>query len=198
MSQFIPFNTVDINYLTTQLEQKINAVQLLVSKIETSPTSTWNSIIAPLHNSLYELNYIWSIAEHLQSVKDSPELRDFHEKYQPILTDLYVGLGQNQQLYQQTQAIKDQEYSQLNAEQQKVVDNELRDFRLSGITLAPEQQQEYKKIQNIKIINSIGQIVFISDEPIEHHILLNNLSKGMYFLQIESNKGTVVKKIMKD
>jgi subtilisin family serine protease len=53
-------------------------------------------------------------------------------------------------------------------------------------------------LKNIKIINSIGQIVFITDEPIEHHILLNNLSKGMYFLQIESNKGTVVKKIMKD
>ncbi len=148
MSQFIPFNTVDINYLTAQLEQKIDALQLLVSKIEASPTSTWNSIIAPLHSSLYELNYIWGIAEHLQSVRDSPELRDFHEKYQPILTDLYVGLGQNQQLYRQTQAIKDQEYSQLNAEQQKVVNNELRDFRLSGITLAPEQQQEYKKIQN--------------------------------------------------
>lgn len=147
MSQFIPFNTVDINYLTTQLEQKIDTVQTLVTQIEASPISTWQSVMAPLHASLYELNHVWGIAEHLQSVKDSPELREFHEKYQPILTDLYVNLGQNQRLYQQTQAVKDNEYSQLNAEQQKVVDNELRDFRLSGITLAPEQQQEYKKIQ---------------------------------------------------
>lgn len=147
MSQFIPFNTIDINYLTTQLEQKITNVHNIVAAIEASPISTWQTVVAPIHASLYELNFTWGIAEHLQSVKDSPELRELHEKYQPIVTDLYVNLGQNQRLYQHTQAVKDQEYSNLNAEQQKVLDNDLRDFRLSGITLENDKQQEYKKIQ---------------------------------------------------
>ena len=147
MSQFIPFNTIDINYLTTQLEQKITNVHNIVAAIEASPISTWQTVVAPIHASLYELNFTWGIAEHLQSVKDSPELRELHEKYQPIITDLYVNLGQNQRLYQHTQAVKDQEYSKLNAEQQKVLDNDLRDFRLSGITLENDKQQEYKQIQ---------------------------------------------------
>ena len=147
MSQFIPFNTIDINYLTTQLEQKITNVHNIVAAIEASSISTWQTVVAPIHASLYELNFTWGIAEHLQSVKDSPELRELHEKYQPIITDLYVNLGQNQRLYQHTQAVKDQEYSKLNAEQQKVLDNDLRDFRLSGITLENDKQQEYKQIQ---------------------------------------------------
>ncbi len=147
MSQFIPFNTIDINYLTTQLEQKITNVHNIVAAIEASSISSWQTVVAPIHASLYELNFTWGIAEHLQSVKDSPELRELHEKYQPIVTDLYVNLGQNQRLYQHTQAVKDQEYSKLNAEQQKVLDNDLRDFRLSGITLENDKQQEYKQIQ---------------------------------------------------
>ena len=147
MSQFIPFNTIDINYLTTQLEQKITNVHNIVAAIEASSISSWQTVVAPIHASLYELNFTWGIAEHLQSVKDSPELRELHEKYQPIITDLYVNLGQNQRLYQHTQAVKDQEYSKLNAEQQKVLDNDLRDFRLSGITLENDKQQEYKQIQ---------------------------------------------------
>lgn len=147
MSQFIPFNTIDINYLTTQLEQKITNVHNIVAAIEASSISSWQTVVAPIHASLYELNFTWGIAEHLQSVKDSPELRELHEKYQPIVTDLYVNLGQNQRLYQHTQAVKDQEYSNLNAEQQKVLDNDLRDFRLSGITLENDKQQEYKQIQ---------------------------------------------------
>lgn len=148
MTQFIPFNSIDSAYLETKLEQELANTQATIQKLEQEPISSWDMIISPLQHSLYQLNQVWGIVGHLQGVKDSPELRSLHEKFLPILTELYVNLGQNQYLYKHIQQIKDSEFSSLNPEQQKVIDNELRDFRLSGITLPKNKQHEFKQIQN--------------------------------------------------
>lgn len=148
MTNFIPFNQIDINYLKTSLNQQLDSTQTLITQLETQKNSSWQQIIAPLQAQLYTLNQAWGLVGHLQSVKDSPELRTLHEEFLPKLTELYVNLGQNQALYKHVQTIKDIEYSQLNTEQKKVIDNELRDFKLSGITLPSEQQQQFKTIQN--------------------------------------------------
>lgn len=148
MTNFIPFNQIDIDYLTNNLNQQLIATQTLITQLEQQKNSSWQQIIAPLQAQLYTLNQAWGLVGHLQSVKDSPELRTLHEEFLPKLTELYVNLGQNQILYTHVQKIKNNDYAQLNIEQQKVIDNELRDFKLSGITLPPEQQQQFKTIQN--------------------------------------------------
>ena len=148
MTNFIPFNQIDISYLKTNLNQQLDSTQALITQLEAQKNSSWQQIIAPLQAQLYTLNQAWGLVGHLQSVKDSPELRTLHEEFLPKLTELYVNLGQNQALYKHVHTIKDIEYSQLNTEQKKVIDNELRDFKLSGITLPPEQQQQFKTIQN--------------------------------------------------
>lgn len=148
MTNFIPFNQIDIDYLTDNLNQQLTTTQTLITQLEQQKNSSWQQIIAPLQAQLYTLNQAWGLVGHLQSVKDSPELRTLHEEFLPKLTELYVNLGQNQILYTHVQKIKNSDYAQLNIEQQKVIDNELRDFKLSGITLPPEQQQQFKTIQN--------------------------------------------------
>lgn len=148
MTNFIPFNQIDINYLTNKLNQQLSATQTIIPQLEQQQNSSWQQIIAPLQAQLYTLNQAWGLVGHLQSVKDSPELRTLHEEFLPKLTELYVNLGQNQALYNHVQTIKNSEYSKLTIEQKKVIDNELRDFKLSGITLPSEQQQQFKTIQN--------------------------------------------------
>ena len=148
MTKFIPFNQIDTQYLDQNLQKELECTAQTIRQIEEASISSWKSIIEPLQKQLYKLNQIWGIVGHLQGVKDSPQLRELHEKFLPVLTDLYVNLGQNQKLYQHIQAIKQAEYAQLNIEEKKVIDNELRDFRLSGITLPKEKQEKFKQIQN--------------------------------------------------
>lgn len=147
MTKFISFDTININYLTNSLDQQISQVKQVISDVEQQQTATWDNVIAPVHAVLYNLNYIWGIVGHLQSVKDSPELRKLDEVYQPILTDLYVNLGQNKRIFELTKQVKELSFATLNNERQKVVINDIRDFTLSGIALCPEQQLEYKQIQ---------------------------------------------------
>lgn len=146
--EFIPFNTLDYAYLHAQLEEQLSATNNLIQRLESLTSSSWHSTIAPLQQQLYKLNQIWGLINHLHSVKDSPELRQLHDKFLPIITDLYVNLGQNKALYQHVQNISTQPDAQLNAEQQKVLANELREFKLNGIMLSAPQQLQFKQLQN--------------------------------------------------
>ena len=147
MEKFIQFNQLDHTYLDTQLDLQIKQTVQLINHLEQISPSSWQTIMLPLNRELYKLNKLWGIVGHLQSVKDSPELRQLHDKFLPLITELYVNLGQNQKLYQHIKAIKEIEYPNLNPEQQKIIDNELRDFKLSGITLNQEDQQKFKELQ---------------------------------------------------
>ncbi len=147
MSQFIEFSKIDNTFLESKLNLQIDETLSLIKELEEKQTSSWQEIMEPLQEQLYKLNQIWGVVGHLQSVKDSKDLRELHEKFLPVITNLYVNLGQNQALYKHILAIKKQEYKFLSPEQQKVIDNELRDFKLSGISLPEDKQREFKEIQ---------------------------------------------------
>ncbi|NIV29833.1 MAG: oligopeptidase A, partial [Anaerolineae bacterium] len=67
---------------------------------------------------------------------NNPELREAYEACLPKLSDYATEMGQNERLYQAFEAIHaSDEYKTLNVAQQKVIDNALRDFHLSGVAL---------------------------------------------------------------
>lgn len=144
---FIDFEHLTIKEIEDNLTTAIANMDACIKKLSKERISSWDTVLQPLQHDLLFLNRWWGITEHLQSVKDSPELRELHEKFQPQITELYVNLGQNKSLYQHIHTIKDNEYKTLNTERQKVIENELRDFRLSGITLPDDEQQQFKQIQ---------------------------------------------------
>jgi oligopeptidase A len=56
-------------------------------------------------------------------------------------------MGQNEALYQAYKQIAEgPEYARLDTAQRKIIDNSIRDFRLSGIALAPSQRDRYKAL----------------------------------------------------
>ncbi|MBS6059785.1 MAG: oligopeptidase A [Pantoea sp.] len=93
------------------------------------------------------LGRIFSPVSHLNSVKNSPELRQAYEQTLPLLSEYSTWVGQHEGLYQAYRNLKEGEnYAQLSLAQKKAVDNALRDFELSGIGLPKEKQQRYGEI----------------------------------------------------
>lgn len=54
------------------------------------------------------------------------------------------------------------------------------------------------QIRSIQLINQIGQIVYSENSFTSNSISLSNVTKGMYILQIVTDKGIYVKKLIKD
>ena len=108
---------------------------------------TWDNLIRPLEELEDRLNKAWSPVNHLHSVRDSEPLRAAYNACLPKLSAYYSELGQHQGLYRAYQQIAaGPEHARLDAAQRKVIADALRDFRLSGIALPPEQQVRYQKI----------------------------------------------------
>ena len=117
---------------------------------------TWENLAEPLENLDDRLNKAFAPVGHLNAVVNSDELREAYNACLPILTDYSTEYGQNEDLYRAFQALANgSEYPTLDEAQRKIIDHALRDFRLSGVALPPEQKARYKEIaQELSKISS--------------------------------------------
>ncbi len=108
----------------------------------------WKSFVGPMEDANEHLSRAWGQVSHLHSVMDSPELREAYNENLPKITQYYAELGQHEGLFRKFKALKDSPaYASLTAAQQKIVDNELRDFRLGGAELPDANKKRFMEIQ---------------------------------------------------
>ncbi|MFC6670584.1 oligopeptidase A [Marinobacterium aestuariivivens] len=109
-------------------------------------TPSWDSLVAPLEQLNDELANAWSPVSHMNSVVNNEALRQAYNACLPKLSQYWTELGQNQQLFQAFSRLGEHEEG-LDDVQRKVVENTLRDFRLSGIALDEAGQKRYAELQ---------------------------------------------------
>lgn len=107
----------------------------------------WDGLVQPLEDLGHRLSRAWSPIAHLNAVVNSPELRDAYNACLPQLSAYMTDLGQNERLYHAYQSIRDGAgFEKLGGPQRKLIDNALRDFRLSGIALDARERARYREI----------------------------------------------------
>ena len=111
-------------------------------------TPTWDNFAAKLEDMEEKISRAWSQVGHMNGVVNSPELREAYNDNLAKLTDFYADLGQDERLYAKFRALRaSQQFDTLTTSQKKIIENELRDFRLSGAELPAEQKIRFKEIQ---------------------------------------------------
>lgn len=109
---------------------------------------SFERLMAPLERLEARLGRAWAPVSHLHGVKDSPELREAYTAAQDKLTEHATELGQNRALYEAVQALRDDSaFAALDRARQTLVDDSLRGFRLSGVSLPPAERARFKAIQ---------------------------------------------------
>ncbi|MCP5227446.1 M3 family metallopeptidase [Accumulibacter sp.] len=109
--------------------------------------TTWNDFAAALADGLEPLSRAWGIVGHLHAVKDVPEWRDAYNRMLPDVSRFYAEVGQNLKLFAGYQAIAaSSEYAKLSPARQRIVDNEIRDFRLAGAALPDDLKPRFQAI----------------------------------------------------
>lgn len=109
---------------------------------------TWDAFAAPLADGIENLSRAWGIVGHLHSVNDVPEWREAYNGMLPEVSRFYAELGQNLKLFAKYKALRESpEYAALSPARRKIVDNEVRDFRLSGAELPEDLKPRFQAIQ---------------------------------------------------
>ena len=114
--------------------------------VRTEPT--WDNLMDVLDDFEDRLSKVWSTASHLNSVKNTAEIREAYNACQPLVTAYYSELGQNENLYRCIQALADRaDVLGLDGAQRKILNDTLLDFRLAGVSLPAEQKARFTTLQ---------------------------------------------------
>lgn len=143
-----PFSDIKPEHVKPAVEQAIDACRAKVDEVvANNEAPSWNTVCAPLAEVDDKLNQIWSPVSHLNSVKNSNELREAYESCLPLLSEYGTWVGQHKGLYDAYKAIKaSDEFGTLSQAQKKSIIDALRDFDLSGIGLPADEQHRYGEI----------------------------------------------------
>ncbi|MBF6057754.1 M3 family metallopeptidase [Thiomicrorhabdus heinhorstiae] len=144
LPQFEKFHVEHIRpAVETLLAENRAEIQRLV-EMEEEPT--WENFIEPLEKIDNRFGRVWGPIGHLDAVKNSDE---WHQAYTDCLADIsayHSEIGQNAGLYKKFNALaQSEEYEHFNLAQKKVIENALRNFRLSGIALQEAEQKIYRE-----------------------------------------------------
>ena len=117
-------------------------VQRLLAEV---PEPDWYNFIEPMEEMEDRLSRAWSPVSHLHAVMDSEPLRQAYNACLPKLSDYGTEMGQNEALFRAYQKVsaKGEELAQ---PQRKLLENALRDFRLSGVDLPAEKKARFREI----------------------------------------------------
>ncbi len=135
-------------HVTPALDVLLKDTEAALEKATADETpATWQSVVDPLEEALEALSRAWGAVNHLTGVMDSPELREVYNANLPRMTQFYISLSQNEKLFAKYKAIEaSTDFATLDAEKQRVIRHEIRDFRLSGAELPADKKAELKAI----------------------------------------------------
>jgi len=113
----------------------------------TQAAATWDAFIVPLDDAKERIARAWGQVEHLHAVLDSPELREAYNANLPKLTEFWTELGLNHALFEKYRELSAcAEFASLSPARKRIVENALRDFRLSGAELPQDKKARFAEI----------------------------------------------------
>ena len=93
-----------------------------------------------------DLDLEFTQISHLNSVNNSEQSQEIYAQLLPIITEYSTKLSQDKRIFDLYKTIKDEESESLTQEQNKVLDDTILDFKLSGIDLDEDKKKRLAEI----------------------------------------------------
>jgi len=120
----------------------------LAATAATTAAATWDNVVTPLEDATDRLARAWGAVSHLNAVLDSPALRAQYNDNLPRVTAFWTELAQDARLCARYRALSEgADFDRWSAVKKKVITNALRDFRLGGADLAPQERQRFSALR---------------------------------------------------
>jgi len=140
------FSAVDPAAIEPMIRDLLDSNRRELSALLDSGAAGWDALVAPIEEMHHRLARIWSPISHLNAVMNSEALRDAYNACLPLLTAYHTELAQNEALCTAYQRVLDTEGEKLDAAQRMLLEQALRDFRLSGVSLPADRKQRFREV----------------------------------------------------
>lgn len=152
----IDYSAIKPTDIAPAVDQLAQQLQDTITQVTAPDTpATWEAVVQPLELATLAFTRAWGVVGHLQSVVDTPELRDAYNAKLPMVTQLFIDLSQNEALFAKYRAMKASDaFATLSDVRRRIIDHEIRDFRLSGAELPETERARVKTIgERLSMLN---------------------------------------------
>ena len=151
-----PFSRIEAQHVEPAIRQLIDRnKQAIEDLLQDQDCYSWETLLQPLEQLEDELAQAWSPVSHLNSVRNSDELREAYNACLPLFSEYGTWMGQHPRLYRAYQSIADSDsFATLSTAQRTAIEHALRDFRLAGVALPEQQQARYGELR--KRLSELG------------------------------------------
>ncbi len=109
---------------------------------------TWETFVEPLAAAQDRLDRAWSQVVHLNAVVNTPALREAYNANLPKVTVFHTEFGQDERLFAGYRALAAAPgFQDLERAKRRLIENELRDFRLAGAELDAAAKARFKAVE---------------------------------------------------
>lgn len=144
------FDEIKPVHVAPAIAQLLDENRALITRLLADQSApSWENFVLPMENANERLARAWGPVGHLNAVMNSPELREAYNTTLPKITQYFAELGQNLGMYEKFKLLRTSpDFLRLSTARQKIIENELRDFRLGGAELPQELKERYLQIQD--------------------------------------------------
>ena len=101
------FTAVKPEHVGPALDVLLADAEKALAKATTADTpTTWKDFVLPLQHATERLGHAWGIVQHLNSVMDTPELRETFNQNLPRVVEFWTRMGQDQALFEKYRAFR--------------------------------------------------------------------------------------------
>jgi oligopeptidase A len=150
MSTQIDYAAIKPEHIAPAIEQLLGTARDAVS-VAANPELpvSWDAIVTPLDDASEPLWRAWSVVGHLNSVVNTPELRDAYNAMLAKITEFSTWVGLHVGLYSQYQRLHQcPDFENWSPARKRVIELALRDFKLSGVELQGEARTRYAEVSD--------------------------------------------------
>ena len=140
------FGRIEASHARPALEKILTENRSRLAELTAQTSPTFASLVVPVEELSYRLSRVFSPISHLNAVANSPQMREAYNECVPLLTEYSSELGQNGSLQAGYAYVLKNEGAALDPAQRKLLENALRDFRLAGVDLPPDQKARYREL----------------------------------------------------
>lgn len=143
------FSQIEPKHVVPAVKEVLANYRATVEKLLADNTVfSWDNLCQPLAEAGDKLSRVWSPVSHLNSVKNSAELREAYEQSLPLLSEFSTWMGQHEGLYQAYKSIKESADFALLTQPQK------KPLRMHYVTLN-YPVSVYQKRNNSVLVKSV-------------------------------------------
>src|SRR6266853_995212 len=143
------YGSVRPEHIAPAVDELLGENRALIARLTAKATATsWDEFADPLENANERLWRAWGVVAHLHAVNDSAAIRDAYNANLPKITRYRTELAQNLDLYEKFKALRaSMGFEELSRARRRIVENDLRDYRLGGAELEPRDKRRFGEIQ---------------------------------------------------